>query len=257
MCNPRRVQIRATCQLAEAWAQEIARSVALTARVCGEARVRQPLGAVLGVPALRALESRLASTPGWMPVDGGFRHNVDGGYVIYLTDDRVLEIVATLEDVVQAEGQASLTVQGKLEGEVQAEGEGMYYEDGYGGRTKEVGEKQAHDDAQQKLEGQKRKKLDEARQSLEAGHADRVQQEARTHAQEKLEQEQARRTAELNQQARRRLETIGLRCRQAFHQVLALSYRDAIMAYAHRHAADNIHCDESGDSIEIEFTVQR
>ena len=42
MCNPRRVTITATRELAEAWRQEVSRTVELTGRVAGEARVHQP-----------------------------------------------------------------------------------------------------------------------------------------------------------------------------------------------------------------------
>ena len=72
MCNPRRVTVTATPDIAEAWQREVCRTVQLAERVTGEARLRQALSSHLGSPALRALEARLAAgTPGWeeVPVD--------------------------------------------------------------------------------------------------------------------------------------------------------------------------------------------
>jgi hypothetical protein len=48
-----------------------------------------------------------------------------------------------------------------------------------------------------------------------------------------------------------------LRCRQAFHTALGQAYRDAILAYARNHGAQNISCREEGGTLEIEFHVQR
>ena len=50
MCNKRQVKIMATQQLCEAWQREVTRTVQLSGRVTGEARVRQPLDGTLGGP---------------------------------------------------------------------------------------------------------------------------------------------------------------------------------------------------------------
>jgi hypothetical protein len=89
MCNPRRVSITATRELAEAWRREVSRTVQLRGRVVGEARVRQALGPTLGVPARRALDAALAGgVEGWREVEGGYRHDVEGGYVVYRPDEQ-------------------------------------------------------------------------------------------------------------------------------------------------------------------------
>jgi hypothetical protein len=107
MCNPRRVTTTLTRDLAEAWRREVSRTVELRSQVAGEARIRQPLEASIGTPALRALQVALAAEgSGWTPVEEGFRRDVEGGYVVYLIDERALEIVAVLEDEVEARGEA-------------------------------------------------------------------------------------------------------------------------------------------------------
>src|SRR5262249_57039713 len=57
MCNPRRVRITATRELAEAWQREVTRSVQLRGRVVGEARARQALGDALSTPVRVAFEA--------------------------------------------------------------------------------------------------------------------------------------------------------------------------------------------------------
>src|SRR5438105_3473827 len=115
MCNPRRVTTTLTRDLAEAWQREVSRTVELRTRVTGEARIRQPLETSIGAPALRALQLALAAgDSGWRPVDEGYRFDVEGGYVVYLIDQRALEIVAVLEDEVEAQGKASEVLSGQV-----------------------------------------------------------------------------------------------------------------------------------------------
>ena len=46
--------------------------------------------------------------PGWYEdEDGNYRHDVEGGYVLYHAEERALEIVAILSEQLRAEGVAS------------------------------------------------------------------------------------------------------------------------------------------------------
>ncbi len=257
MCNPRRIRVTATRQLNQAWEREVSRTVELQQQVIGEARVRQPLDATLGPPALRALEFALAADDsGWRKVEEGYRYDVEGGYVIYLVDEQALEIVATLPDEVKFSAQARTRLEGTVNTEISAEGEGRYYDDGWGGRTKKVAEQKAQEAAQQKLDEITRAQIERAENEAEAQAAMDIEAEARTQAQTQLQQRAAQRQEELSAQARQHLDTVGVRCRQAFHQVLARGYRDAILAYARRNGADNIQCNEDGNIMEIEFNLR-
>ena len=62
MCNPRRVTVTATRDIAEAWRREVSRTVQLTEQVTGEARLRQTLSSRLG-RARPCVHSRR----GWSP----------------------------------------------------------------------------------------------------------------------------------------------------------------------------------------------
>ncbi|MEH2368493.1 hypothetical protein [Nostoc sp.] len=253
MCNPRRIRVTATRQLNEAWQREVSRTVELQEQVVGEARVRQPLDSTLGTPALRALESALAADgSGWREVEAGYRYDVEGGYAIYLVEEQALEIVATLEDQVQISAQETRELAGLINTEVAAEGEGGYYDDGWGGWTEELAQQQAQTAAQQQLDQIARSQIEQAQNQAEAQAAADIEAAARI----QLQQLATERQAALSNQARQHLDTVGVRCRQAFHRVLARGYRDAILAYARRNGGENIHCSEDNNIIDIEFTLR-
>ena len=256
MCNPRRVTVTATRDIAEAWQREVSRTVQLTEQVTGEARLRQALSSRLGSPALRALEARLAAgTPGWEEAPEGYRCNVEGGYVLYQLDEQALEIVATVADVVTAQGTARTVLEGEVRDTLSASAEGHYYEDGYAEQNEARARREAEQEIQKTLEAGVRERLDRAQQQAEAAEAVRLQVEAQTAARQELANVTAERQTLLARQAEAHLETVGLRCRQAFNQLLALAYRDAILAYARRHGAEGISCRDEEGVLEIEFFV--
>ena len=258
MCNPRRVRVTATRQLIEAWEREIARSVELSGLVTGEARVHQQLDTCLGRPALRALERLLATgEAGWTAVDAGYRFDVEGGYVLYLVDEGALEIVAQISDEVRVSGEARARLGGTLDTVLEAQGEGTYYDDGYGQRTRESAEREAQAAAQRALDDLARQQLRRAQHDAEAAAAGDLEAEAHREAQRELDRQAVARREQLAAGARAQLDSVGLHCRQAFHRLLARSYRDAILAYAREHYAEGIECREDGHVIDIEFHVQR
>jgi hypothetical protein len=247
-----------TRDLAEAWQREVTRTVDLRTRVTGEARIRQPLEASIGVPALRALQVAIAAPDsGWRPVEEGYRHDVEGGYVVYLVDEKALEIVAVLEDDVEAQGKASEVLTGEVRERISGQGTATIYDDGWGGWTEERAEQETHRIAEQQLEETARRRVEQAQREAEEAQDPALRARADAAARAELDRAASERQAALARQARERLEAVGLRCRQVFHASLAHAYRDAILAYARGHGAQNISCREEGDTLEIEFHVQR
>lgn len=258
MCNPRRLTVTATRDLAEAWQREVSRTVALAEAVGGTARLRQPLADRLGIPALRALEARLAGgAAGWQAVADGYRYEVTGGYVLYRLDEQALEIVATLADIVQAEGSAGTVITGQLRETLMASAEQFYYEDGHAIRNEAAARAEAGSEVRRQLDNAARERLAQAQQQAEAAVTDQLQAQAQATARAELARVAAARQVELAEQARQHLQTVGVRCRQAFNHLLAQAYRDAILAYAHRHGAEGIQCREDEGVLEIEFLVDR
>jgi len=259
MCNPRRVTVTATRDIAEAWQREISRTVTLSAQVTGEARIRQPLSNTLGRPVIRALESLLASdnTGNWQETETGYRHEVEGGYVLYDVDEPALEIVATLADTVEAEAIATRQLTGELTETLATEQQGHYYDDGYGGRNQACAETEARQTAEQVLENLAQDRLNEVQQAAEAAESSALHNQAQTDAQTQLTETAQRRQAQLSAQAEQHLDLVGIRCRQAFNALLAQAYQKAILAYARLHGAENISCEEQNDHLEIEFFLDK
>ncbi len=258
MCNPRRIRVVASRQLDEAWQHEVSRTIELSAAVTGEARVRQPLGTELSGPTLRALEMALADPEsGWSEVEVGYRLEVEGGAVTYLADDHALEIVATESDEVRALGEATRQIEGRVTRNINASGEGSYYDDGYGGRDESAGESQAQREAGQKLERLAGLHLERARRNAERAATPALENEARERAAADLSRRLEARRSQLEGAARHHLESVGQRGRHAFHRALARAYRDAILAYARNNNAAGLVCSESDDVIDIEFRVTR
>jgi hypothetical protein len=258
MCNPRRVTISASRDLAEAWQREVARTVRVEADVVGEARIVQRLGDTLGGPALAALERALAAgDPDWQAVESGYRHDVAGGYVVYRPDDQSLEIVAVRSDRVEGAGSASEILHGEVRATITAEAEGHYYDDGWGGHTAARAEETARQAAQARLDEEARGRLEEASLQAEAGVQGAVEAQAAERARQALEETSRQRREALEGQAREHLETVGLRARQAFHSMLGRAYRDAILAYARRHGAEVVADRQAGGVIEIELNLSR
>jgi hypothetical protein len=255
MCNPRRVRVRATAELQEAWEATIRRAVQLRQTVVGEARARQAVGDSLPEPVRQALEQSLArGTEGWQPAGGGYRCDVPGGYAFYDLQATTLEIVATLEGVVEASGTAEETVSGTAVGQVETEGEGTYYED-WGRRTAQDAERDAQQQAQQRLEQAKRQRVQDEKQRAEQEHAATVERQARQQAEQNLAAQGQAHRAELSRQAESRLQLVGTRCRQQFHRLVAQAWGDAILQYARQHGTLERDAQEGQDRV-IEFTMR-
>jgi FtsH ternary system domain X2 len=256
MCNPRRVRVRATRQLAAAWDHEVRRQVHRTGQATGEARVREPLEASVGGPALAALAAVLAATPGWERVGDTFVHRLDDGYVIYHPLTRELEIVATASAAVEASGEVTRTVRGEVSGAVEAEGVGMYYDDNWGGVTETDARRVAAQRAEEALDAAARERAQQARDAADEREGAAVGAEAEQRAAAALAEAAAARAEELRGDAAARLAAVGIHGRNVFHQALAAAYRDAILAFARSRRADRISCTDTDGVIDIEFELQ-
>lgn len=219
MHHARRILVVVPRLLVEAWRREVSRVLELK-QAPREARVRQPLGEVLGHPALRALEAKLASEDsGWWPVGDGYQYDVEGGYVIYLRDEMAIEIVAMLEEDSRVIVQANDKLEAQVRNMSTAENKGLENADGGQDGCSRINEQHA-------------------RENVEHG----------------LDQETVRCQTDQSEWVQRHLERVGLRCQQALYQLLASAYRDAILAYAKQRGAEKIHCDDLDETIDIEFT---
>jgi hypothetical protein len=257
MCNPRRIRVRATRRLAEAWDQEVRRRVELTGQAVGQARVRERLGATVGGPTLSALTRILGRTPGWAEgEDGVFRHPLDGGVMAFDPEARTLEIIARVTAEVRASGEAVKIVRARAEDVLEMIGDGMYYDDGWGGLTEDSATREAREAAERSLDAAAASARDRERHRAEIREGDALRVSAQDRARAAMAAATSARERELDQQAGELLIEIGTEGRFLFHQVLAEAYRDAILAYARTRRATGIRCDEGPDGVlDIEFEL--
>jgi hypothetical protein len=257
MCNPRRIRVRATRELAEDWAQEVRRQVTRTGSAAGQARVRESLADTVGGPTLAALTDVLARQAGWTELpDGTFQHELDGGTISFDPATRELEITATVTAEVSVTGEASATVAARVSGTVEAEGEGVYYDDGWGGRTEQTAQRDAERDLERSLAEVVQQRRDQARREADATASDAVGREAAARAEAAFAAVTAAREDELRRAAPHRLLAVGAAGRSLFNAALAEAYRDAILAYARSRRASNLHHSERDGVLDIEFELE-
>lgn len=256
MCNPRRVTITATRELAEHWERALERQVRLHGEAVGEVRVREQLGDSQAANVLAALGTLLErGRQGWRRDGAAWRHELEGGYLHYQPDQGTLEIVAVATRAVEAEGRAQRRLSGQAQGEISAQGEGGYYDDHYGGRTEE----HARADAQAQAEANLAR-LAQTRRAQAAAEAERAAEpellaEAQAAGEANLARQREALRAELETEARQRLSAVGLRARQLVNGLLADAYREVILAYAASRGATVVHDHNDDHTLELELRL--
>ncbi|WP_433830891.1 hypothetical protein ACQP2E_12060 [Actinoplanes sp. CA-015351] len=260
MCNPRRIRVRASRQLAEAWRAEVTRTAQASDTATGEARLTQPLGRQLPGPVRQRLVDLLRATPGWRVVDGALRREMPGGYVEYRPDTGEVAIVARVTAEFTVEASATRADSGEAQGTADAEFEASYYTDGYAGRTKAVAEREANEKAGQDATVQARENAlrnaeaerAAALQRLQEAAAD-IDEEARARALAAIEEERARREADARNEAALLAQTYQQDYLREINLPLAQAYRDILVAHAQRVGAGGLTVQENGDFIDIQF----
>jgi hypothetical protein len=211
------------------------------------------LAAELGELALVELRALLAEGfGGWRPDDQDYTLALDNGVALrYTPQSGRLQVVARLNETVAAAASAAGAAGGTVEGSVEVEGEGRYYDDGWGGHTKERAEQLAQLDAQRRLaaaearlrDEQQRAALDAARQEAEAL--------ARAEAQARLREEAERRQAVLQDQMERLLQESEEQVQMAIGALLGQTYRRALVRLVQEGGGQVIQNEERGAVIEL------
>jgi hypothetical protein len=263
MCNPRRVRVEATQEVVEAWELELERRASASDSVVSELEITHPFGGTLGPRTREVFERALATADGWREEDGGHTYELTDGQVRYVPGTGELVVTARLQDVATAEGSASERLRGTVTDRTTGEGEGRYYADGFGGRTREVAEREARAAAEadavrraRELAGRLRARAD--RESAQAAREaqDRVQRQADDVARARLAEERERVRAELDARNRERIGRLGQDGLRAVNGVLATAYRRALLDFARQRGATGIREEESEGGIDIEFELE-
>lgn len=263
MCNPRKIRVRASRRLAEAWQTEIARTAQVSETLTGEAHVVQPFGAALAAPVRDRFAELLAADPDWRETGDGFRHDLPNGYLLYRPETGELEITARVSGEITGQATAVRAATGVAEGEAEAEVEERYYGDGYRGNTrrkaeargKQAAEHAAEERARQELAMSKAQSVAEAQRGLEEA-GDEVEQEARDQAHRALLDRRDQRQRELDAEADRHAAERYDDYLRVVNQPLAHAYRDVLLERARRGDAQNLFYNERDGVIDIQFEIR-
>ncbi|KOV61830.1 hypothetical protein [Streptomyces sp. MMG1121] len=263
MCNPRRVRVRASSRLTRMWQEELSRTAQASTEVAAEATLRQEFGSLLGAPARRAFESALGTDTRWAWQDGGYRLEMDGGAIVYHLDSGEIEMTARLTDVVTAEAEVTRTLHGTVEVNATAEETAKYFDDNWAGLSRSVAERTAHAGAKERAEREAAEQIarEEERERLAgqrrlADQRDEIDAEAHAEAERRAVADAGRRREELERDAEARLRDARTAFLRPVHEILAVAYRDAIVAYAREHGVQDLRVDETDGMLNIQFEME-
>lgn len=262
MCNPRRVRVKATRKIAEAWRAEIEQAATAHGDVNSEARLIQSIDDLLPQRARTAFEQAMAASPEWVWSDGEYQKAVPGGTISYRPDTGELDIAVQLSVAIEAVGTATLVATGEVVDEVSAEATGTYYDDGYRGRTeaaarnraKTAAESKADELAQQRAGTLKLQAEQAALQELNRRTGEAAT-EARQSAERQLTLQASELQVGLDEQAGQRLEVVQTETLKGVFALVAAGYSSALQEYAAEHG-ENLHVSEDDGVISIEFEME-
>jgi hypothetical protein len=255
MCNPRRVVIKLAQAVREQWQRKVSALVEERTEIEAQATIETQvdLAAELGAVALDELRALLAEGyAGWRADGPAFTLALDHGIVLrYSPGDGRLQIQARLHETIAAAASASQEASGTVEGVVEVEGVGRYYDDGWGGRTAEHARRDAERNAQDQMAAaQARLRAQQQRDALAAAHQ-QASEQARAAAQARLHDEAERRRAVLEEQLERRLRDSEDQVQAALGALLGQTYRRALIRLVQESNGQIIQDQQHGAVIEL------
>ncbi|MEU6232503.1 hypothetical protein [Kitasatospora sp. NPDC047058] len=263
MCNPRRIEVRATSTLSRSWEVALTRTASASIDVTGEARLNQPFGTQLGAPLRRAFEAALGADPRWTWSEGAYRLELPHGQVAYHPETGEIEMTARWTELVEASGSATRTLSGRVVASTDATASGTFYTDGWAGQTENHVrshlhtrlQKESDRKAEKEADRQEAQARDQGRSRL-AGQQQEIDDLAAADARRNLGAvaEQAR--PGLDRQAAEQLGEARDTYLRPVNLVLRTAYRDMFEAYARTHGAQNLSVNEDGDVLTIEFEIE-
>ncbi len=259
MCNPRRVLVQLAQEVREEWSRTVDAHVIEQADIAAEALLETQinLATELGTVALEELRALLvAGYGGWQADADAFTLTLENGITLrYIPETGQLRVLARLSETVEAAASASGSAAGLVEGNVEVEGVGRYYDDGYGGYTAETARRMAEQDAQRRLAAAQRQFTDaQQRDALEAARQE-AEARARVEAQARLREARERRQAILQDQLETLLRESEEQVQAAIGALLGQTYRRAIIRLAQEGGGQVMRDEAEGAVIELEVRI--
>jgi hypothetical protein len=246
----------------QAWRRTIEETASVSGGVAEVARVnaRIALDEEMGDAALAMLERVLAGEfEGFEPWDrdeqGRYLCRLGEVTMIYNPASQQLTVEAQLSEVVTAEARGAAEAGGFTVGEVAVEAMQSYYDDGWGGRTKEGAQAEAQKEAEKKLE-----------KAIEALHLQQHENElldagrrAQAEARAKAEAELAQRQDETRKALRGRLQSIVAEAQErvahVMNRAVGEAYRQTLRELVLANGGQILTDEQTGSVINMELEL--
>lgn len=261
MCNPRKVVIELTRKVEEAWRESVTETAAADTllRERGRLTTRLALGEEMGEAALETLARVLAGEfpdyPAWeREPDGRFRREMEPVVLYFDPATAEMTVEARLTESLSAEAHAVAEACGFTAGEVAVEGVGRYYDDGWGGRTRDGAEAEALAHAERQMDAAVR----DLHRRTHAEELAAARERARNQAEAEAGAELARLAEEARETLRGRLDLILARSRERAFHVMNRAVGEAYRQTLRRLAEENgrvVSDQRSGSVIQMELVL--
>lgn len=242
MCNPRRVMIHLARSIEQAWRQTVEQTATAGDEVTELARINAQvnLDEEMGDAALQVFERVLAGEfegfEKWTRDSvGHYRRDLGQVTLVYDPDNHRLTVEAQLTELVTAEARATAEASGFTVGEVAVEAMGHYYDDGWGGRTRERALEEAEGQAEKRL----KQAIDALHREQHAKELSRAEDEAQKKADDAASQELTRLQAETRSALRTQLQVVLAQAEEQVYHVMNRAVGEAYRQTLHQLVENN------------------
>ncbi len=261
MCNPRRVTINLNEHVEEAWRENVEQTAAASEEVGEIAQISTDiqLDDELGGTALQMLERVLTGEfegfEAWEQADGQYRRQLDDVTLVYDPKTHRLNIETRLTETISAQTTADAEASGFTVGEIVVEALGNYYEDGWGGRTKERASNEAQQEAERKLANAAQQlRREQNREAFDAAEG-QAQAEAQTRLEAKMEQLRQETRAALRERLQITLAHAQDGVQEVLNRAIGEAYRQTLLQIVKENGGRVLTDEQTGSVINMELEL--
>jgi len=242
MCNPRKVMIHLARCIEGAWRRTVEQAATESGEVneLGRIDAEIPLDEEMGPVALEMLGQTLAEGfEGFDPWDrdslGYYRRDLGDVALVFNPETGRLNVEARLTELISAEARAAVEASGFTVGDVAVEAMAQYYDDEWGGRTKEKAEAEAQAKAEHRLQEAINELHRDQNPEAFVQAEDEAQKQAREAARQNLEIKQI----EVRKAMRRRIQSILTGAEEQVNHVMNHAVGEAYHRTLHHLVREN------------------
>ena len=262
MCNPKKVMIHLARSIEGAWRRTVEQAATVEGeaselgRITAEVRLDEEMGETALEMLESVLENGFEDFEPWDRDDRGrLVREVENALLAFDPSTGTLTVEARLTETLTAEERAQAVAEGFTAGEVAVEAVGRYYDDGWGGRTREKALEEAHASGE--------KQLDQAADALHreqnpeafAEAESRARQEAARLAEEKLEQAKSDARIAMRTRLQKTLHDSEQRVHRIMNRAVGEAYRQSLYRIVQQSGGKVLRDEKTGSVIDMELEL--